>query len=185
MKIETGKNVITLVLTGLCTAIVCVLSVISIPLPSGVPITLQTFAVALCSYIIGFRLAPVCVIIYLALGAIGLPVFAGFSSGVGTFAHFTGGFLWGFILMAVLCGLGMRYRNKFTSIAFGLLGLLVCHLCGVIQFSAVAGMPFPESFFWASFPYLIKDAVSVIGAYFIALGVLHALKRSRLLTVKS
>lgn len=185
MKVETGKNVMTLVLTGLCTAIICVLSVISIPLPSGVPITLQTFAVALCSYIIGIRLAPVCVILYLCIGAIGIPVFAGFSSGVGTFAHFTGGFLWGFILMAVLCGLGMRCRNKFASIGFGMLGLLVCHLCGVIQFSIVAGMPFMESFFVASFPYLIKDGVSVAAAYFVALGVLHALKRSRLLTVKS
>lgn len=185
MKVESNKNVVTLVLTGLCTAVICVLSVISIPLPSGVPITLQTFAVALCSYIIGIRLAPLCVVFYIALGAIGLPVFAGFSSGVGILAQYTGGFLWGFILMAVLCGFGMRFRNKFFSIAFGLLGLLVCHLCGVIQFSAVAGMPFVESFLVASLPYLIKDAISVITAYFIALGVLHALKRSRLITVKS
>lgn len=184
MRIETDKKVMTLVMTGLCTALICVLSVLSIPLPSGVPITLQTFAVALCSYIIGVRLGSVCVVLYMALGAVGLPVFAGFSSGIHTFVHFTGGFLWGFILMAALCGLGMRCRNKFVSIGFGLLGLLICHLCGVTQFSAVAGTPFIESFLLASAPYLIKDAVSVTLAYFIALAVLHALKRSRFITVK-
>ena len=41
------------VLTGVFAALLAVLSQIAIPLPTGVPITLQTFAVALCGYVLG------------------------------------------------------------------------------------------------------------------------------------
>lgn len=37
------------------TAVVAVLSQIAIPMPSGVPVTLQTLAVALCGYVLGSK----------------------------------------------------------------------------------------------------------------------------------
>ena len=37
------------------TAVVAVLSQIAIPMPSGVPVTLQTLAVALCGYALGSK----------------------------------------------------------------------------------------------------------------------------------
>ena len=88
-------------------AVMAVLSQISIPLPTGVPVTLQTFAVALCGYVLGVGMGGSALAVYLALGAVGLPVFAGFSGGVGSFLGVTGGFLWGFFLMSLLCGLGL------------------------------------------------------------------------------
>ena len=36
-----------IVLTGMMTAVLAVLSIVTIPLPTGVPVTLQTFAMAL------------------------------------------------------------------------------------------------------------------------------------------
>ena len=75
----------TIVLTGMMAAILAVLSQISIPLPSGVPITMQTFAVALAGFTLGIWQGSASVLIYLLLGLIGVPVFAGFSGGPGSF----------------------------------------------------------------------------------------------------
>ena len=46
---ENIKNPIqSTVMTGVMAALLAVMSQISIPLPFGVPVTLQTFAVAMC-----------------------------------------------------------------------------------------------------------------------------------------
>ena len=46
MKISTR----TIVTVGMFTAVLSVMSIVTIPMPSGVPVTLQTFAVALCGF---------------------------------------------------------------------------------------------------------------------------------------
>lgn len=180
MKTEPKFSVQKLVIVGVFAALLAVLSQISIPMPSGVPITLQTFAVALCAYVLGWKLGAAAVAVYLALGAAGLPVFAGFSGGVGTFLHLTGGYLWGFLLMSVLCGLGAKCQNRILAIFFGCAGLLLCHLCGAAQFALVSQIGFVEAFALASLPYLLKDVISVGLAYFLAQAVLSALRRAKL-----
>ena len=90
------------------TAVVAVLSQIAIPMPSGVPVTLQTLAVALCGYVLGSKKGAVSLLVYALLGAVGAPVFANFKGGLGAIAGPTGGFIWGFIFMAFLCGLGIE-----------------------------------------------------------------------------
>ena len=44
---EHSFNTATITTIGMFTAVLAVLSILQIPMPSGVPITLQTFAVAL------------------------------------------------------------------------------------------------------------------------------------------
>lgn len=180
MKIEYKSRVQKTVMTGVCAALLAVLSQISIPLPSGVPVTLQTFAVALCGYILGPALGTLSVLVYLVMGAVGLPVLAEFSGGVGFFASMSGGFLWGFLAMAFLCGLGTRMDNRLLAVAFGVAGLVVCHLCGVAQFALLTASGFLQAALVASVPYLAKDVISVALAYFAAVAVLTALKRARL-----
>ncbi len=51
MKISTK----TIVTVGMFTAVLAVLSILQIPMPTGVPITLQTFAMALCGYVLGWQ----------------------------------------------------------------------------------------------------------------------------------
>ena len=66
-------------LAALGAALIAVCSWISLPalLPTGVPFTLQTFAVCLLAALFGWRLGLVTVGVYLLLGAVGLPVFDG------------------------------------------------------------------------------------------------------------
>lgn len=76
MMKESTKN---LVLCAMCAAITCVLAPLSIPMPSGVPISLATFSVMLAGVLLGAKYGTVSQLIYLILGAVGLPVFAGYS----------------------------------------------------------------------------------------------------------
>lgn len=163
-----------IVLTGVVAAIIAVLSQISIPMPSGVPVTLQTFAIAFCGFFLGAKLSVVAVGVYIMLGAVGVPVFSNFGGGVGVLVAVTGGFIWGFLPMAFMCGI--KTESKWLSVLFGIIGLLICHLCGVLQFSAVSLNGFIYSVTTVSLPYMIKDIVSVAAAYFVALKVRERIK---------
>lgn len=180
MKVSGKNSVQKSVLCGVLAALLAVLSQVSIPLPGGVPVTLQTFAVALCGYVLGPVMGTVSVAVYLALGAVGVPVFAGFSGGIGAFLGMAGGFLWGFLPMALLCGLGLRSGRKILALALGIVGLLACHLCGCVQYALAASLPFPQAFLTVSLPFLIKDVVSVALAYFAALAVAVSMKKADL-----
>ena len=108
MKISTK----TIVTVGMFTAVLAVLSILQIPMPTGVPITLQTFAMALCGYVLGWKYGTISTVLYILIGAIGVPVFAGMSAGVGILTGATGGYLFGFIIMTFLCGIGRVYMKK-------------------------------------------------------------------------
>ena len=66
---------------------------ISIPLPGGVPMTLQTFSVALIGFTLTRNKGVKAILIYLFLGVIGIPVFASAKFGLMTLFGVTGGFL--------------------------------------------------------------------------------------------
>ena len=159
-------------LVGVFAAILAILSQISIPLPVGVPITLQTFAVALCGYFLGWKKGFAAVMVYILLAAVGVPVLAGFCGGFSYILGLTGGFIYGFLFLAVLCGLPLKY--KALKIATGCVGLLLCHLCGTLQYSLIVGDSFINSFFLVSAPFLIKDIASVAAAFFCAMVITKA-----------
>lgn len=176
-KIST-KEVVSV---GMFAAVLAILSQISIPMPSGVPITLQTFAVALTGCVLAWKLGTASVLVYILLGAAGVPVFAGFNGGAQVLVNYTGGFIWGFLVMALLCGIGVQRKNKAVGVLLGLAGLSVCHLFGTLQFMVVMKMSFAESFLLASVPYLIKDVISFILAFVIGLQIRMRLLKAGLL----
>ena len=98
--------------TGLFSALIVICTWITVPLPSGVPLTLQTFAVALSGFLLGPAYGTLAAVVFLLLGAAGLPVFSGFTGGVGRFVGPTGGFLWGFLPLAAGCGLCFGLINS-------------------------------------------------------------------------
>lgn len=175
MKISTK----TMVSVGMFAAVLSVLSVLTIPMPSGVPLTLQTFAMALCGYALGAKRGTAAVALYLLIGAVGMPVFAGMTGGVSRFVGPTGGFLWGFLFLAAFCGFAKEQKSPAVRILLSLLGLAICHLLGVVQYSVVAATTPATVFFTVSLPYLIKDILSAAGAYAVALPLQRALREER------
>lgn len=163
---KKAMDVKGIVVVGMFVAVLGGLSVVQIPMPSGVPITLQTFGVALCGYVLGWKRAGVAVGVYVLIGAVGVPVFSGMRGGFGVLLGPTGGFLVGFLALGVLCGVGLRLKGVFWGMLFGGGGLLVCHLLGALQFAFLTGRSLGEALVLVSVPYLVKDMISVVGAYY-------------------
>ena len=175
------RAILSMVQIALFAAVLVILSQISIPTPWGVPFTLQTFAVALTAYALGWKRGIIAVAVYLMLGIVGIPVFSSFSGGIAKLVGITGGYLWGFLPMAALCGLGIEYwkkqpcaKTRICCVLLSAAGLASCHLPGVIQFALVSGSTMTNAFLVASLPYLLKDGVSLVLAFGLAIAIRRA-----------
>ena len=91
-----------MVRVGMFAAVLAVISQISLPMPTGVPITIQVFGVALVGAVLGSRLGTTATLVYVLLGAIGLPIFANFSGGISSIVGVTGGYIWAWPIMTWL-----------------------------------------------------------------------------------
>ncbi len=179
MKGGTFLKTRKIVKISMLAAFISVLSLISVPMPSGMPITLQTFAIAFSGYFLGARDGALSVLVYISLGAVGLPIFSGARGGFSVIFGATGGFLFGFVIFAFMCGVGRK--NTVSAMIFGYLGLIVCHFLGILQFGAVTKRSMAEAFLAGSLPYIPKDAISVVLAYCFY----RLLKRRRLISALS
>ena len=122
-----------------CAMFVALLAICSwITVPSVIPFTMQTFAVFTMCAVLGTKLSVITVMVYIVLGAIGLPVFSGFRGGVGVLIGATGGYIWGFLLTALACGILIDLQKKcgkkskiFTVLSM-LVGLIVVPLVSLV-----------------------------------------------------
>lgn len=142
-----------LVLTGMSAALLAVISQISLPMPTGVPITVQIFGAALVGAVLGSRLGFWAVIVYTLLGAAGLPIFAGFRGGLEVITGFTGGYLWSRPLMVIFCGIrphtGNKLFDRLLLFFFPILGTILNEIAGGLQWAALSG----DMSAWGVFAY--------------------------------
>lgn len=124
---------------GLCTAIIAILAQISLPLPFGVPFTLQTFAIILTARILGSKHGATAATVYVLLGAIGLPIFHNFTAGFQVLLGPTGGFLFSFPLLAYFAGLTRECSKRELRFLFLTLGVTCNHIFGIFFFCLVTG----------------------------------------------
>ena len=114
--IEMTSNVRGITYIALFTAVICMISQLpGIPLPGGVPMTLQTLIIPLAGIVLGPADGFIAALLYLILGMIGLPVFSGFTAGIGILMGATGGFLVSFPLMPLLAGLYFSIISVFIA----------------------------------------------------------------------
>ncbi len=161
MKKRTKK----ITYTALFVAIISVISQIAIPMPSLVPITLQTLVIALCGYLMGWKIGLCATLVYILLGAVGAPVFSSFQGGFSVIIGHGGGFIWGFIPLVILCG---AFKGRSLAISMGCVGILICHIIGLIWYMNLTSNNLIASFITVSLPYIFKDLAFCILAYFIA-----------------
>lgn len=159
---ENRKVIIKdIALTAIFIALIAVSAQITVPLPSGVPVTMQTLAVALCGYCLDMKKSISAVLTYLIMGLVGLPVFAGFVSGPAILFGKTGGFIIGFIFLAFACAIAVSVKNRILKIVIGVIGLLLCHAIGVIWFAFITKMNVWAATVMVSLPFLVKDIICV------------------------
>ena len=173
-----------MVLVGMFAAVLAVISQISLPMPTGVPITIQVFGVALVGAVLGSRLGTsiqkvlgtTATLVYVLLGAIGLPIFANFSGGISSIVGVTGGYIWAWPIMTWLCGIRPKTENKTKnlaiSIVFALIGLLIVEtICG-LQWHFVGGsMSIPAIAVYSLTAFIPKDIVITVLAVLIAIPI--------------
>ena len=153
-------------LIALVTAMTAVMAQISIPMPGGVPLTLQTLAVSLAGILLGAKRGTVSMLVYLLLGAVGVPVFAGFTGGATILFGSTGGFLLSFPLMAFVIGCGAPYltTRKARYILFLVLGTALNYVCGMLLFSLLTGSGLGQAFTACVLPFLPTTIIKAIVA---------------------
>ncbi|MGN0401193.1 MAG: biotin transporter BioY [Acetatifactor sp.] len=177
---NTTKN---LVLIALMAAIICILGPLSIPLPGGlVPISLTNLAIYFTLYIIGMKRGTVSYLVYLFIGLVGLPVFSGFSGGAGKFFGPTGGYLIGFIFLAVIAGLFIDKwpDNLFLCILGMILGTAVCYVFGTAWLAYQAGYSFRVALAAGVIPFLPGDTIKILLAAFLGPQIRKRIKKAGL-----
>ena len=160
-KIRTKQ----MVLIALMTAVTCVLGPLSIPLPfSPVPISLTNFAIFLAIFVLGMKSGTISFIIYLLLGAVGVPVFSSFRGGFQVLAGPTGGYLIGFIFLALIMGFALEHfdRKLVPTIIGMIIGMAVCYAFGTVWLAKLLSLSFKEGLMMGVIPYLQGDAAKII-----------------------
>lgn len=177
-KLSTRK----LALIGVMTAVICIVAPFSVPLPfSPVPLSFATLSIYLAVYVLGMRDGTISLLIYLFLGAVGLPVFSGFSGGIGKLAGPTGGYLIGYIFLALISGFILdRFSGKLLFSLLGLmLGTAVCYAFGTIWLAYQLNLSFPAALTAGVLPYIPGDLAKIIIALIVGSKLKTALHKMR------
>ena len=182
MKLTTYE----LVLCAFCAAVTCILAPLSVPLAGEVPISLATFAVLLSGILLGGKLGALSQIVYVLLGSVGVPVFAGWTGGIGITLGVTGGYIIGYIPMALAAGLLYHRfgRNKSgirkyaVMLVSMVLATAVLYILGTAWFILQTGMTLGASLAACVIPFLPGDLIKIAAVTLTAVPIEAAIKRT-------
>ena len=157
----------SLVLMGVSAAVLTVISQISIPMPTGIPITIQLFGIALVGTILGWKQGAIATLVYILLGCAGLPVFSNFRGGLQCLTGMTGGYILAWPVMAALSGIRVKHSSQMVvllaSIALSVTGLMIVELAGAFQWSLLTSeMSFGAIVAYSFVAFIPKDIVLTV-----------------------
>ena len=134
-KTNTQGKTYRLVIYAIMCTLMCIFGPLSIPI-GPIPVSLTIFIICLSVYITGMRGTVTAYVLYLILGAFGLPVFSGFTGGPAKLAGPTGGYLAGFIFLALIAGFFFEKSNGniFWTVAGMIVGIAVDYALGTAWF---------------------------------------------------
>lgn len=160
------------------TSLMSTLSPLAIPLPGGVPISLQPWLISLAGIILGPRHGTVSTLLYITLGAIGLPVFANFAGGFGIILGPTGGFIMTFPILSLFSGIGAKKGNIIFIIIGQLVGTVFNFVGGSLWFMYITGASLQTAIVITILPFLVFAMIRIIALPFIAMAFKFALLKS-------
>ena len=142
-----------LVLTALFAALTAVLAQIQLPI-GPVPFNLAVFGAFLAGMLLEPAWAAASMGVYMLLGAVGIPVFAGFMGGPAVLLGKTGGYVIGYIFIALATALAVKRSGKLPVIGAA---MLVCYGFGTAWFMAVTGADLVSALGWCVLPFIVPD----------------------------
>lgn len=183
-KSKIKARTVDMALTAMFAALIAVCSFITIPMP--VPFTLQTFGVFCAVGMLGGKRGTAAVTVYILLGAVGLPVFAGFRGGISALVGPTGGYIVGFLFMALAYWLitALAGSRLWVKAAAMLAGLAVCYAFGTLWFVIVytrgtGAITFGAALMKCVAPFVIPDLAKAALALFISSAVKPSFLREK------
>jgi biotin transport system substrate-specific component len=167
---KTGKKTLrTICFTALFAAITAGGSFIAIPL-GPVPVVLQNLFALLAGLTLGPLRGSAAVGLYLLAGVLNFPVFAGGTGGIARLMGPTGGFLAGYLLMALTGGLilgkprGGEKVPPAKLIAAVAAGFLVVYVPGILWLKIRAHYGWAKALMTGFVPFIIGDILKGIAA---------------------
>lgn len=156
-----------LLIISLSSVLIAICSWIHIPFI--VPFTLQTFAIFFILLFEGGKKGLISITIYFLIGIIGLPVFSGFKGGINAFLGATGGYLIGFIIIAIIYLIfEVLFKDNTLMLMVGLiLGLLLCYTFGTFWFIKIYTKSYNTISFISAlklcvFPFIVPDLLKLL-----------------------
>ena len=153
--------------TALMTAVTCILAPLSIPI-GPVPISLTNLAIYISLYLLGWKRGTISYPIYLLIGLVGIPVFSGFTGGPAKLAGPTGGYIIGFIAMAIIAGLVIdHFHQPWLQLIGMIVGTIICYVLGTAWFCFEAKSTVSGALSICVFPFIPGDLIKMIIAMLI------------------
>lgn len=165
-EVKTGhEKIVEIVKIALMAAIISVLGPLSVPLPfTPVPVSFTIMAVYLTSYLLGSKTGTLSVIIYILVGLAGLPVFSGFTGGAAKLIGPTGGYIIGFIFIAIIGGFFVdKFKGNFFLSLLGMaIGTAICYIFGSLWLAYQASMNLKQALLAGVVPYVALDCAKMV-----------------------
>ncbi len=183
---KQGISVRQIAAIGIMAAVTCILAPFSIPI-GPVPISLTNLAIYFALYILGVKDGTLSYLVYLLIGLIGIPVFSGFTSGPEKLFGPTGGYLIGFIPMALLAGIIIDkfISSRLACLAGMVFGTIICYALGTAWLAYQASMGWKAALFAGVIPFIPGDLAKMALAMLIGPQIRSQLVRANLISKSS
>lgn len=195
-----SQKTLQMVLVAVMAAVISVVAPFSIALPfTAVPISFTNLMVYIALFALGWKRGTLSYVLYLLIGLVGLPVFSGFTGGPAKLVGPTGGYLVGFIFMAVIAGIFIdkaserklsdvtrTHTYRVVMYVVGMvLGLAVCYAFGTVWFMIQQGVPFVMASVSSTLgacviPFLPGDAAKIVIAVIVGIPLRSTLRKNQL-----
>ena len=171
VELVGDEAVSNIALAAVLAALTAAFAYVSIPIPGlPAPVSFQVFGVYFAGLLLGARWGGFSIALYLLAGIAGAPVFSGGNAGLGYALGPTGGYLFGFLLAAVLIG-AIAHRGldakPLAEVPLGrevaalVAGLVLVYAVGVPWLVVVAGLPPVEAATVGALVFLPGDAIKI------------------------
>ena len=163
-------------------AVTCILGPLSVPI-GQIPISLTNLVIYFTVFVLGIWAGTGSYGIYLLLGAVGLPVFSGFAGGLGKLLGPTGGYLIGFIFMALIGGavIELSHRNIFLTMLGWVVGTAVAYAFGTVWFVYLMKCSVTYALTVCVYPFIGFDIVKIVIATLLGKTVRYAITKAGLI----
>ena len=143
-----------LIFMALMAAVMCIAGPLAVPI-GPVPITLTNLVIYIAVGVLGTAQGTISYCLYLLLGMVG---------GLGKLAGPTGGYLIGFIAMALIGGIVMEvsHRKLIPTLIGWFIGTAVDYLFGTLWFMYIMHTTFMQTMAACVFPFIIGDCIKLI-----------------------